>query len=415
MPSLAAAALRYSSEPSHPDPIPTQGLTHYARKVFEGQDLTGTWDWLMARATTGGPDAGAMLDLSTILQLVGRRDEGLALQADALKLHRHYRRVLGNGDGPRLLALMAPGDFMSNTPLEFMLQGFKGLLDYIYIDPAAPIPTAVPDHDLAILAIGESDENAPLLAGLAGALENWPKPVLNGHPAKVLSLGRDRAPQRLAGIPELDAPPTRRVRRAELMVLAEDPSLLGALLPGRDFPLIVRPVGSHAGQGLEKIVTPDALADYLTNHPGEMFYLSPFVDYSSPDGLYRKLRIAMVDGRPFVGHMAISEHWMVHYLNAGMAESSRKRAEEATMMATFEIYFAKRHARAFEHLAERIGLDYFAFDCAEDREGRLLLFEADTAMIIHDMDPPDLYPYKPGAMAELFGAFQDLVRRRAAA
>ena len=144
-----------------------------------------------------------------------------------------------------------------------------------------------------------------------------------------------------------------------------------------------------------------------------MFYLSPFIDYSSRDGLFRKLRIAVIDGQPFVAHMAISDHWMVHYLNAGMAELPARRAEEAAMMATFDIYFARRHAEAFRLLGERIGLDYFAIDCAEDQQGRLLIFEADTAMIVHDMDPPDLYPYKGPAMAELFAAFQDLVRRRA--
>ena len=92
--------------------------------------------------------------------------------------------------------------------------------------------------------------------------------------------------------------------------------------------------------------------------------------------------------------MAVSDHWMVHYLNAGMAEDAAKRAEEAAMMASFETGFAARHADAFAALHAAFGLDYFAIDCAEDREGRLLLFEADTAMIVHDMDPPDLYPYK---------------------
>ncbi len=82
------------------------------------------------------------------------------------------------------------------------------------------------------------------------------------------------------------------------------------------------------------------------------------------------------------------------------------------MMAGFDTGFAARHAGAFRALHAAFGLDYFAIDCAEDREGRLLLFEADTAMIVHDMDPPDLYPYKHPAMAKLFAAFQALVSQR---
>jgi len=124
--------------------------------------------------------------------------------------------------------------------------------------------------------------------------------------------------------------------------------------------------------------------------------------------------VAVIEGRPFVAHMAISEHWMVHYLNAGMAESAAKRAEERAMMESFDVYFALRHADAFAQLAQKIGLDYFAVDCAEARDGRLLIFEADTAMIIHDMDSRDVYPYKAPAMRELFRAFQGLVNRRVA-
>ena len=83
------------------------------------------------------------------------------------------------------------------------------------------------------------------------------------------------------------------------------------------------------------------------------------------------------------------------------------------MMATFEQGFAARHADAFRALHGAFGLDYFAVDCAEDRQGRLLIFEADTAMIVHDMDPPDLYPYKAPAMRKLFAAFQAMIAARA--
>ena len=83
------------------------------------------------------------------------------------------------------------------------------------------------------------------------------------------------------------------------------------------------------------------------------------------------------------------------------------------MMASFDDGFARRHAEAFTAIHAAFGLDYLAIDCAEDREGRLLLFEADTAMIVHDMDPPDLYPYKAPAMKKLFAAFQAMIADRA--
>ncbi|MBF0562614.1 MAG: hypothetical protein HQL37_11455 [Alphaproteobacteria bacterium] len=126
--------------------------------------------------------------------------------------------------------------------------------------------------------------------------------------------------------------------------------------------------------------------------------------------MFRKYRIALIGGRPFVCHVAVGEHWMLHYLNAGMLDSAEKRAEEARVFATFDDDFARRHAVALRALVERVGLDYFVIDCAETRDGELLLFEADTAMIIHDMDPPDLFPYKSPQMKKVFAAFQAMLR-----
>ena len=384
-------------------PAPTGGLADYARLVFEGGDTQPVWDALMARAAATPPDPGAMLDLSTLLQLVGQREQGLALQADALARQRHFRRTLGTGEGPRLLALVAAGDLMASTPVEFLLGGWNGALDLLFLAPGDPPLAAIPEHDLAILAVGESDANAPILRSLAGVVERWPAPMLNASPAGVAALGRDRAPQRLAGRDDLVAPPTRRLTRAEL---ADPPAAFPVPVA---FPVIVRPVDSHAGAGLGKLENPADLAAYLARQPGEPFYVQPFVDYAGADGRFRKLRVALVAGRPFIVHMAVSEHWMVHYLNAGMAEDAGKRAEEAAMMAGFDTGFAARHAGAFQAIAAAFGLDYVALDCAEDRQGRLLVFEADTAMIVHDMDPPALYPYKRPAMRKLFAAFQALI------
>ena len=43
------------------------------------------------------------------------------------------------------------------------------------------------------------------------------------------------------------------------------------------------------------------------------------------------------------------------------------------------------------------------------------MFEADTAAIIHLMDGEDMFPYKHSHMRRVFDAFDDMLRRRAAA
>ena len=205
----------------------------------------------------------------------------------------------------------------------------------------------------------------------------------------------------MAGAPGLLAPMADRLDRDQVAHLTE-------------FPVIARPIGSHAGRGLEKLDNAAAVRAYLDSQPNERFYVSPFIDYARADGLFRKQRIAFIAGRPFLCHHAVSAHWMVHYMNAAMLECAENRAEEALTMHNFDQDFAVRHRAAFDALAARVNLDYFAIDCGETRDGRLLLFEADVAMIVHDMDPPDLFPYKAPQMARVFEAFQTMLRNAAA-
>jgi hypothetical protein len=229
-----------------------------------------------------------------------------------------------------------------------------------------------------------------------------------------MDLSREGVARRLAAEPSILSPPVWRIERASLADMALRANGGAPRADDPRFPLIVRPVGSHAGRGLERLAEPLDLVTYLGAHPEAEFYVSPFVDYSGPDGLFRKFRIVLVGGRPFISHMAVSEHWMVHYLNAGMDQSAAKRAEEAEMMATFDEGFAARHARAFAALYEQFPLDYFGVDCAETRDGRLLVFEADIALIVHNTDPADLYPYKGPAMQKLFAGVLGMFANQAA-
>jgi hypothetical protein len=64
-------------------------------------------------------------------------------------------------------------------------------------------------------------------------------------------------------------------------------------------------------------------------------------------------------------------------------------------------------------MIERIGLDYFTVDCAENRRGELLIFEADNTAVVHNMDSPELFPYKAPQMCLIFEAFAAMLSRRA--
>jgi hypothetical protein len=78
-------------------------------------------------------------------------------------------------------------------------------------------------------------------------------------------------------------------------------------------------------------------------------------------------------------------------------------------MAHFDQEFAIRHAAALAAIDHKMGLPYLGIDCAETKSGDLLIFEADNAMIVHSMDPIDLYPYKQPAMQKVFSAFRQML------
>ncbi|WP_394761425.1 RimK family alpha-L-glutamate ligase [Phenylobacterium sp.] len=404
MPQLSAALAAAVDAPPSAKPTPSLGLAFLGRLVFEGDRLQQVWSELIARLTADARDAGALLDLSTLLQMRGEREKGLTLQAAALALGRCYRTVHGSGRALRVLAFVAPGDLMTNTPLDFLLEGSDVELTTWYVDGAAPRPDEVPDHDLAFLAISQADDGSAALAPLVGAFEAWPKPVINGRADLIAALSRDGVANAFAGHPRIVAPATRQVARTTLDAVCANARFLATLHPDLTFPIIVRPIGSHAGKGLEKLYGTVDLADYLERHEAAEFFIAAFCYYAGADGLYRKLRVVFVNGRPFVAHMAVSARWMVHYLNADMGEVSH-RQEEARMMATFDDAFAARHAEAFADLTRAFGLDYVGIDCAETQDGRLVVFEADVAMIVHAMDSAELYPYKKPAMAKLFAGF----------
>lgn len=380
------------------------GLAALTHDAYAGVDLKPIWDRLVERVGADPQDAGALLDISNLLLLTGQRTEGLKAQAHALALNQAYERT-GEPGGLRLLTFVKAGDFMANTPLDFLLKDSKATLIQIYVNAVTPLPP-IPDHDVAIVAIGEADDSHAVLTSLGTVLEAWPRPVLNRKVQAIIDLSRSTVSNLFGQSDWIIAPKTLRLSRQTLVQIATGAAALDLALT---WPLLVRPVGSHAGNNLEKIADPSALVTYLRGFTDAFAYVASYVHYASADGQFRKYRIGLIGKRPYLSHLAISNHWMVHYLNAGMSESQTKRDEEAEAMAHFDEAFALRHKAALAELCTKIDLDYFAIDCAETQDGKLLLFEADAAMIIHAMDEPDLFPYKRPQMNKLFGAFQALL------
>jgi hypothetical protein len=389
------------------------GLARLAKMAFTGMELRPLWRTLIGKLIDGTAEAGEGLDLSLIAQLLGDKPAGLAIQNEILASHQLFRSpCLVAKPRLRVLALAAATDMGGNTPIEFLLEESGIELMTLYVIPEIELPVPLPDHDVAIVIASDSQECSDALRQIDAAASRWPRPLLN-PPRLVCNLDRDRLHRLLRGIEGLEIPATTAATREQLSELSHSSLAPAGIAADLAFPVIVRPRGSHAGVGLAKLDDRAAMARYLAERQEQEFFISRFVDYSDSDGLFRKYRIAFVDGRPYACHMAIADRWDIWYLNAAMSGSASKRLEEETFMRTFDIGFARRHATALAGIAERIGLEYFIVDCAENEDGELLVFEADNTAVVHNMDSPEVFPYKPPQMRKIFGAFAAMLCRRA--
>jgi hypothetical protein len=407
---MESACPAQSTAPACADRI---GVARLTKMAVSGNDLHPLWRRLITKVLDGTAEAGEGLDLSLIAQLLGDKESGLAIQDEILASHQLFRSPCAV-QAPRLrvLALAAATDMGSNTPIEFLLEQSGIELMTLYVIPQVELSASLPDHDVAIVIASDSEECRDALRKIDVMASRWPRPLLN-PPRLVGNLDRDKLHRLLDGTDGLEIPTTAGVTREQLCEVSQSAAALTNIAAGLAFPVIVRPRGSHAGAGLAKIDDAAAMARYLGERHEQEFFISRFVDYSGDDGLFRKRRIVFIDGQPYACHMAVADRWDIWYLNAGMSASASKRLEEETFMRTFDVGFARRHQTALAGLATRIGLDYFTVDCAETKSGSLLIFEADNTAIVHDMDSPELFPYKAPQMRKVFDAFAAMLERRA--
>jgi glutathione synthase/RimK-type ligase-like ATP-grasp enzyme len=384
-----------------------QGLAPFLRMNLNGADLRSHAQSLLVQANQDQENAILWMNLATVFLCLKMRDMGLAIQEQALALQRLYVRP-ANCRRPtfRLLMIMTAGDLSENTPIDCLLENTPVELLYYYATVEQPLPSPLPEHDAVMVGLSDSGANRALLLAVQASLSGHAKPVIN-PPHLLPNVNRDKLSALLQDIPGLEMPRTHKLSRSQavtrLSLQNQSKQTAPEAMPG--FPLIIRPVGSQAGNNLARITSATELADYLKEVASPDFFVSRFVDYSSHDGQFRKYRIAMLRGEPFICHMAISNDWMVHYVNAGMYESAEKREEEGLFMQNFN-RFATRHQAALSAIYERLQLDYLCIDCAETFDGKLLVFEIDHIMAVHAMDSASLFPFKAGQIAKLQHAFE---------
>jgi glutathione synthase/RimK-type ligase-like ATP-grasp enzyme len=96
-----------------------------------------------------------------------------------------------------------------------------------------------------------------------------------------------------------------------------------------------------------------------------------------------------------------------------MANQEWMRKEEEAFLQDPHRVFSKEHFDAMKQIAKAIGLDYCGIDCALDPDGKIVVFEANATMRVHDEKVPT-FTYKNPYIAKIKEAFDVMLARLAA-
>ena len=348
-------------------------------------------------------DPGQAVASQTLAEVLERRGETDAAQALLNTAYARQSLFVESARESRLTVLVLATQGAGNIPYRHLMPPHLYTRLIWYMEHAREDQfAALPPFDLTFNTIGDPDLAAPTEAAVARFLAQNRQPLLN-DPAKVARTHRDRASALFADLEDVVTPVAVRIGAAAIDHLGLD---LAVGRAGLSPPVLVRPIGSHGGRGLERAESDEALEAVAARLPGQDAYVTQYVDYRAADGLYRKGRMIFIDRRPYPYHWAVSQHWLVHYETAGMGGDAARQAEERRFLLDPCAVIGERAMAAIRRIGERLDLDYCGVDFSILADGRLLVFEANATMFAHPEPADSELAYKNAAVGQIVEAFQ---------
>ena len=260
-------------------------------------------------------------------------------------------------------------------------------------------------YKLLVNLITEPEKSSRTLDNLRKMLRGVPGRIIN-PPDAVLRSTRDRIARLLAGIPGLVVPKAVRIQ-------GNKPAAATRMLQNAGIapPIILRQAGTHGGKIVGRF---DSTQDVIAALEGSREHVATeFVDFGSPDGLYRKYRVFFIGSRRVLRHMLISQNWNVHASARSdfMAHRPELVAEERALMESEEP-FAPPTEAVLQAVRDRMPLDFFGMDFALTKGGEVVLFEANATMSFFPFSPDPQFSYLLRCFEPAQAAFRELLGLR---
>lgn len=241
-------------------------------------------------------------------------------------------------------------------------------------------------------------------------------PYIINHPSSVVKTRRNSIYEQFYGMPGIYIP---KVIRVSPKSVAEFAKMIKIEM--FKMPILVRPAGSHGGDGLQIIYNLNTTEELLKleqyAYDGRPYYVTEWVDFqSSSDGLYRKSRIAIVDGKIMPRHRFISDDWNVHakcrHKTITMSEENRQKEEEDYIHTPIEQTISSAAYETLKIIHQTLGLDYFGVDCHIKPNGDLLIFEINSAFHMMHQAHREKLAYLLPAVDRVIKTFNDMLSKR---
>lgn len=295
-----------------------------------------------------------------------------------------------------------------NVPLRPPFHEFGEVNDlFLGVDVGNELTVTRPD--LVVNLICNGDTNQRSLTEAVELTQALGKPVVN-PPALVRRTGRQAMAELAATIHGVMAPPVITITPGRLRDI-EAPYRQGRI--PRDF--IMRPLAQHGGQSLVRVRQEADLAQ-LEQYAfdGQVFGISPFIDYRSREGLYRKYRLVFIDGVAYPRHLIINDQWMIHSKSRLALMKNRRdlQAEEERYLDNPREVLGEMAWNGLHELAHRTELDFVGVDFSLLPDGRALLFECNACMNVLGQGAGGSFAYLDPVVQRIETAIMDLVQRR---
>jgi Tfp pilus assembly protein PilF len=396
---------------------------------------------LFSEAVRHHPDNPAgHVNLANLLFLLGEQREArlhfesaLRIDPDHIHAHRGMGNVLGEigdnagarwhrdmgfkghsltalpyrGDGPGVAVLLLVSAAGGNIPTTSILDDrlFQTtVLVTEYYDPRVPLP----EHDLVFNSIGDADLSRQGLEAACAVLARTDRPVIN-RPHAVLKTGRAANAERLHGSAGVVVPRMATLPR-HVFACSEAAAVVASA--GFSFPFLVRAPGFHTGIFFERADSLQDLRSAAAKFPGDDLCLIEQLDARDSEGFFRKCRVMIIDRKIYPLHLAISQHWKVHYFRADMVESPEHRAKDAAFLSDIDSFVGARGMAGLQRINAALDLDYCGIDFAIDANGDILLFEANATMVMVPLSADPKWDYRRQAFDNVFAAIRAMLIER---